>query len=53
MLKKKFFCFDKKFMMQFEIFSTYSKKKTIAQKIRENVGVDQKSAYVIYLRMAP
>ena len=26
----------------------FSKKKTIAQKIRENVGVDQKSAYVMY-----
>ena len=26
----------------------YSKKKTIAQKICENVGVNQKSAYVIY-----
>ena len=26
----------------------YIKKKTIAQKIRENVAVDQKSSYVIY-----
>ena len=31
--------FEKKF---------YSKKKTIAQKLRENVGVDQQSACVIY-----
>ena len=35
-------------MLKFEIFRIYIKKKQIAQKIRENVVADQKSAYVIY-----
>ena len=34
--------FDKIFMLQLEIFSTYIKKKKNAQKIRENVVVDGK-----------
>ena len=35
-------------MLKIEIFIMYIKKKQIAQKIRENVVVDQISAFVIY-----